>query len=100
MQVEAQRGANANSVSRHGPKRFESVTVGTASTPERCAVMSDRQIVAVGLLTAYELQLLGVGFSRAWPIDDTPCFEGLLEAIDDAEREMWRGRDEETAGAV
>ena len=56
--------------------------------------------MAVGLLTAHELQLLGVGFSRAWPIDDTPCFEGLLEAIDAAEREMWRGRDEETAGAV
>ena len=55
--------------------------------------MSDRQIVAVGLLTAHELQLLGVGFSRAWPIDHTPCFEGLLEAIDEAEREMWRVRD-------
>jgi hypothetical protein len=41
-----------------------------------------------------------VGFSRAWPIDDAPCFEGLLEAIDDAEREVWRVRDKEAAGAV
>ena len=61
--------------------------------------MSDRQIVAIGLLTAHELQLLGVGFSRAWPIDDTPCFEGLLKAIDDAERELWRDRDKKSAGA-
>jgi hypothetical protein len=58
--------------------------------------MSERQIVAVGLLTEYELQLLGTGFSRAWPIDDTPCFQGLIQAIDEAERELWRSRNEET----
>lgn len=58
--------------------------------------MSERQIVAVGLLTEHELQLLGAGFSRAWPIDDTPCFQGLIQAIDEAERELWRSRNEET----
>jgi len=55
--------------------------------------MFERQIVAVGLLTEHELKLLGQGFSRAWPIDATPCFEGLLLAIDEAERELWRARD-------
>ena len=60
--------------------------------------MPGRKIVAVCLVTEQELQLLGAGFSRAWPIDHTPCFEGLLEAIDDAEREMWRVRDKEAAG--
>lgn len=59
--------------------------------------MSERQIVAVGLLTAHELQLLGAGFGRVWPIDETPCFEGLLHAIDEAERELWRERDRATA---
>jgi hypothetical protein len=57
--------------------------------------MYDRQIVAVGLLTAHELQLLGAGFSRAWPIDHAPCFEGLLQAIDEAERELRHVRQSE-----
>ena len=57
--------------------------------------MSERQIIAVGLLTRHELESLGEGFSRAWPIDETPCFSGLLEAIDEADREIWRARDAE-----
>ena len=59
--------------------------------------MSNRQITTICLCTDDELQLLGQGFSRAWPIDQTPCFEGLLQAIDDAERDMWRRRDQEAA---
>ena len=54
--------------------------------------MEKRQIVAVGLLTEHELQLLGARFSRAWPIDSAPCFEGLLNAIDEAERQMRRSK--------
>lgn len=54
--------------------------------------MGDR-IVAVGLLTEYELKLLGEGFSRVWPVDETPCFEGLLQAIDEADRELRRERE-------
>lgn len=46
--------------------------------------------MAVGLLTEHDLGLLGDGFGRAWPVDETPCFTGLLEAIDDADRELWR----------
>ena len=55
--------------------------------------MSERQIVAVGLLTQHELETLGEGFNRAWPVDQTPCFGGLLAAIDEADRELWRTRD-------
>jgi hypothetical protein len=55
-------------------------------------VPTDR-IAAVGLLTEYELQLLGKGFDRAWPVDEAPCFRGLLLAIDDADRRLWRERD-------
>jgi hypothetical protein len=50
--------------------------------------MQDR-IVAVGLLTQRDLNLLGPTFERAWPVDDAPAsFERLLFAIDDAERRL------------
>ena len=52
-----------------------------------------RRIVAVALLTRPELQSLGAAFDRAWPVEDTPCFGGLLQAIDEADREVWRERD-------
>jgi hypothetical protein len=54
---------------------------------------AERRIVAVALLTKPELQGLGSAFDRAWPTDQVPCFAGLLEAIDDADRELWRERD-------
>jgi hypothetical protein len=41
----------------------------------------------VGLLTRRDLNLLGPTFTRAWPVDDAPCFADLLRAIDEAERE-------------
>jgi hypothetical protein len=59
--------------------------------------MSQRQIIAVGLLTEYELQLLGEGFSRVWPVDEAPRFQGPVQAIDEAERELWRKRDQASA---
>ena len=62
--------------------------------------MTSRSIVAIGLLTEDELARLGPAFSRAWPIDSAPCFTGLLEAIDDAERELWRKRDAIEAAAL
>jgi hypothetical protein len=50
--------------------------------------MSDtRQIVAIGLLTQHDLNLLGHEFDRAIPLDNTPRFEELLKAIDDADRD-------------
>jgi hypothetical protein len=54
----------------------------------------DEAIYAVALLTRTELRSLGPAFARAWPVDKTPCFGGLLAAIDDADREHWRRRDE------
>lgn len=55
--------------------------------------MTAQRIVAIGLLTQQELTLLGPTFNRAWPVDEAPCFTGLLEAIDEADRELWRERD-------
>lgn len=50
--------------------------------------MAEERIVAVGLLTQREVELLGHGFSRLWPVDDTPCFADLLRAIDEADRDL------------
>ncbi|PAX07309.1 hypothetical protein [Sphingomonas lenta] len=55
--------------------------------------MSDR-IVAVGLLTARDLEMLGTGFRRAFPIDPDAQFDDLLAAID---RAVERG---DTEGAI
>ncbi len=43
------------------------------------------RIVAIGLLTQRELNLLGPTFERAWPVEDVPAFGELLRAIDEAE---------------
>ena len=47
-----------------------------------------RRIVAIGLLTQQELEMLGHGFDRAYPVDDDLVFEDLLQAIDRADREL------------
>lgn len=57
--------------------------------------MTGDRIVAVGLLTERDVQVLGTGFQRLWPVDETPCFSQLLQAIDDADRDLWRQRDPE-----
>ena len=44
------------------------------------------QIIAIGLLTQRDLDILGQGFDRAFPIDEELVFEDLLRAIDEAER--------------
>jgi len=46
------------------------------------------RIVAVGLLTRRDLDLLGPTFERAWPVEDAPAFNELLRAIDEADREL------------
>lgn len=50
--------------------------------------MDYEQIVAVGLLTQNDASLLGPSFERLWPVDETPCFGGLLQAIDEADRQL------------
>lgn len=57
-----------------------------------------RRTVAVALLTQPDLQSLGAAFDRAWPLDETPCFGALLQAIDEAERQLWRERDTRSTG--
>lgn len=49
--------------------------------------MPDR-IVAVGLLTRREVQLLGPTFDRIWPVEEAPHFHELLQAIDEADRAL------------
>jgi hypothetical protein len=50
--------------------------------------LQNERIVAVGLLTQRQLDLLGPTFKWAWPVDDARCFNDLLRAIDEADREL------------
>ena len=54
--------------------------------------MPTERIIAVGLLTQSDLDRLGDDFGRLWAIDETPCFNSLLQAIDEADREIRRER--------
>lgn len=47
--------------------------------------MHQDRIVAIGLLTDRDLNVLGPTFSRAWPVEDASGFKELLKAIDEAE---------------
>ena len=55
------------------------------------------RIVAVGLLTQRDLNLLGPTFERAWPIEEAPSFDELLRAIDEAEQQS-RGQQPRAPG--
>jgi hypothetical protein len=46
------------------------------------------RIVAVGLLTQRDLNILGPTFERAWPVEEAPSFNALLRAIDEADRRL------------
>ena len=46
------------------------------------------RIVAVGLLTQRDLNLLGPTFERVWPVEDAPSFNELLRAIDEADKRL------------
>jgi hypothetical protein len=52
--------------------------------------MPTDNVIAVGLLTARNVDDLGPTFTRLWPVEDTPCFSQLLVAIDDADRALKR----------
>ena len=47
--------------------------------------MAQERIVAVGLLTSRDLDRLGEGFKRCFPVSDDSKFEDLLRAIDEAD---------------
>ena len=40
-------------------------------------------------LTTHKADILGPTLDYAYPVDDTPFFDEVLGAIDDAEREVW-----------
>ena len=48
--------------------------------------MTSGKIVAIALVTKSELQGLGAAFNRAWPVIHAPGLNGLLDAIDEADR--------------
>jgi hypothetical protein len=50
--------------------------------------VNQERIVAVGLLTRNDLNVLGPAFSRAWPVEEAPSFNELLRAIDEADEEL------------
>lgn len=47
--------------------------------------MAQEHIVAIGLLTDRDLERLGSGFKRCFPVSDDAKFEDLLRAIDEAD---------------
>ena len=52
--------------------------------------MPRERIVAVGLLTERDLNLLGARFDRLWPVEQAPEFDELLRAIDTADEKLKR----------
>ena len=57
-------------------------------------LVAAKRIVAIGLLTQQDVDLLGPTFDQLWAVEESPSFAGLLEAIDAADRELARERDE------
>ena len=44
--------------------------------------MADDRIVAVGLLTARDLNVLGKGFARCFPLPDDASFTAVMEQLE------------------
>jgi hypothetical protein len=49
--------------------------------------MRSGHFVAVGLLTRRDLDVIGSGFRRAFPLNRTPDFTSLLTRIDQADKD-------------
>jgi hypothetical protein len=64
----------------------------TNSHQQQEPVLPQDRIVAVGLLTRRDLEILGPTFTRAWPVEEAPAFSELLRAIDEADRNLDRSR--------
>ena len=60
--------------------------------------MAQEHIVAVGLLTGRDLERLGSGFRRCFPVTDDGKFEDLLRAIDEADAAVLRAERQDDAG--
>ena len=53
---------------------------------------SPQRIIAVGLLTAHDLSVLGQGFRRLYKLDEGHDFAEVLARIDAAEKDYRRGK--------
>jgi hypothetical protein len=47
------------------------------------------QKIVIRWQTLGQAEALIPALGRAYPIDDTPCFNEALDAIDEAERQVW-----------
>ena len=54
------------------------------------------RIVAVGLSSRNDAELFTASFDSLWRVDRTPRFGNLLRAIDEAERRLASGQQENT----
>ena len=54
--------------------------------------MDQDRVIAIGLLTGRDIDLLGPTFTRLWPIDEAPAFSDLIQAIDEADRALAQNR--------
>ena len=62
----------------------------TANVDQAPKIHSGERIVAVGLLTEREVNLLGAQFDRLWPVEQAPEFDELVRAIDEADEALQR----------
>jgi hypothetical protein len=46
------------------------------------------------LLTQRHVEQPESSLQQLWPVQDVPCFKGLLDAIDDADRSYWQSVDD------
>jgi hypothetical protein len=54
------------------------------------AGVTDRErMIVIRWRTRGQAEALGQALDRANLIDETPCFDEVLKAIDDAERQVW-----------
>ena len=59
---------------------------------EEAELTMSNAVIAVGRLARENISALGATFTRFYPVDETPCFGELLNAIDEADREIRRSR--------
>jgi hypothetical protein len=62
--------------------------IGTGARLARSHTMNQDRVLAIGLLTRRDLDLLGPTFDRLWPVDEAPAFRDLIAAIDEADRAL------------
>lgn len=55
----------------------------------------DSRVIAVGSMKPSDLLVLRGSLDQLWPVDESPCFGSLLQAIDSAEGEARGGREVE-----